>query len=72
MTKLRKVMITKEEYNIESKKYETIDLYEAWFHTFSQNSDSDGPIPVAIIEHFSTGKVSVVFPENIRFLDAPA
>lgn len=52
MTILRKVMVTKEEYNIESKKYETIDLYEAWFHTFSQNSDSEGPIPVAIIEHF--------------------
>lgn len=72
MTILRKVMVTKEEYNIESKKYETIDLYEAWFHTLSQNSDSEGPIPVAIIEHLSTGKVGLVFPENLRFLDHPA
>lgn len=71
MTILRKVMVTKEEYNIESKKCETIDLYEAWFHAFSQNSDSEGPIPVAIIEHLSTGKVGLVLPENLRFLDSP-
>lgn len=71
---MRKVMVSEEKWNNENKRLERVNLYEAWFHQFSTDSceDISGPFAVAIVERIIDGKVDMVFPGNIRFLDQPS
>ena len=67
---MRKVMVSEEKWNIETKKLEQIDLYEAWFHQFGNDEcGENNSVTVAIVERISDGKVDMVFPGNIRFVD---
>lgn len=51
---------------------ERVDLYEAWFHQFGNDEcGENNAVTVAIVERISDGKVDMVFPGNIRFLDQP-
>lgn len=70
---MRKVMVSREVWSKENSRMERVDLYEAWFHQFSTDSceDTSGPFAVAIVERIDNGKVDMVFPGNIRFLDKP-
>jgi len=69
---MRKVMVSEEKWNIETKKLERIDLYEAWFHQFGNDEcGENNSVTVAIVERISDGKVDMEFPGNIRFLDQP-
>lgn len=69
---MRKVMVSEEKWNIETKKLERVDLYEAWFHQFGNDEcGENNSVTVAIVEQISDGKVDMVFPGNIRFLDQP-
>lgn len=68
---MRKVMVSEEKWNIEIKNLERIALYEAWFHQFGNDEcGENNSVTVAIVERISDGKVDMVFPGNIRFLDA--
>lgn len=70
---MRKVMVSEEKWNIETKKLERIDLYEAWFHQFGNDEcGENNSVTVAIVERISDGKVDMVFLGNIRFLDKPS
>jgi hypothetical protein len=67
---MRKVMVSEEKWNIETKKLERVDLYEAWFHQFGNDEcGENNSVTVAIVERISDGKVDMVFPGNIRFVD---
>lgn len=67
---MRKVMVSEEKWNIETKKLERIDLYEAWFHQFGNDECGESnSVTVAIVERIDNGQVEVVFPGNVRFVD---
>ena len=69
---MRKVMVSEEKWNNETKRLERIDLYEAWFHQFGNDEcGENNSVTVAIVERISDGKVDMEFPGNIRFLDQP-
>ena len=68
---MRKVMVSEEKWNNETKRLERIDLYEAWFHQFGNDEcGENNSVTVAIVERISDGTVDMVFPGNIRFIDA--
>ena len=70
---MRKVMVSEEKWNEETNLIGRVNLYEAWFHQFSLDSHEDvpGPWAVAIVERIDNGKVNIVLPGNILFLDEP-
>lgn len=69
---MRKVMVSKEAWSKENSRMERVDLYEAWFHQFGNDEcGENNAVTVAIVERISDGKVDMVFPGNIRFLDQP-
>ena len=69
---MRKVMVSEETWNNETKRLEQIDLYEAWFHQFGNDEcGENNSVTVAIVERIIDGKVDMVFPGNIRFVDQP-
>ena len=68
---MRKVMVSEERWNDENRQLERVDLYEAWFHQFGNDECGDNnSVTVAIVERISDGTVDMVFPGNIRFIDA--
>ncbi|MCB1767471.1 MAG: hypothetical protein KDJ22_15665 [Candidatus Competibacteraceae bacterium] len=66
---MRKVMVSEEKWNVEKKRLERVELYEAWFHQFASDENGEN---VAIVERISDGQVEIVFPGYIRFLDKPS
>ena len=68
---MRKVMVSEEKWNVENRRLEMVELYEAWFHQFGNDECGDNnSVTVAIVERISDGTVDMVFPGNIRFIDA--
>ena len=67
---MRKVMVSEEKWNNETKRLERIDLYEALFHQFGNDEcGENNSVTVAIVERIDNGQVEAVFPGNIRFVD---
>lgn len=69
---MRKVMVSEEKWNVENRRLERIELYEAWFHQFASDENGENnTVTVAIVERVSDGQVDFVYPPNVRFLDKP-
>ena len=69
---MRKVMVSEEKWNVENRRLERVELYEAWFHQFASDENGENnTVTVAIVERISDGQVETVFPRNIRFIDNP-
>lgn len=69
---MRKVMVSEEKWNVENRRLEMVELYEAWFHQFGNDENGENnTVTVACVERISDGQVDMVFPGNIRFLDNP-
>ena len=67
---MRKVMVSEEKWNNETKRLERIDLYEAWFHQFGNDECGENVATAAIVERIDNGQVEVVFPGNVRFVES--
>ena len=65
--KLRKVKTFKWKHNPETTKLEQVFDRVGIFHMFLQDSNEDGPFPVAIVE-FPDGMIENIPSESIQFL----